>query len=105
MREGVRGADVMRWVLAVAAGVELTLVGLWIVSFVGGGAVGSTHQQWYVELPLLFLLIPAASAAFAALARRISPNVRSGVSLFLLMLLGLNLCAFVVYVGLSGGGV
>ena len=94
----------MRRALAIASGVEAVLIGLWIASFALGGAIGSSHQQWYVLTPLAFLLTPALSAAFAAVGRRATREVADIVSALLLDLLAINLCGFGLYVGLSGGG-
>ena len=94
----------MRATLA-AAGVEIALVALWIASFVQAGDMGTPHQPWYVELPLLFLVFPIGVIAAALKIGRSSDGWRFGAYLVMACLLAANLAAFCLYGAVSGGGV
>jgi NADH:ubiquinone oxidoreductase subunit 3 (subunit A) len=85
------------------AGVEAVLVAAWIGSF--ASAVGTQHQHWYVEIPLVFLVLPAASVIISAWIGKIRKNLRSGIVTVLGLLLFCNFLAFGFYGALSGGGV
>jgi hypothetical protein len=94
----------MRVAIAAAA-FEAVLVLLWIACFVDGGVIGSPHQFWYAEFPLVFLAIPLLVAGVAI-------KIGSGedgwheLAYFVLALLLLgNVIAFLAYATLSGGGV
>lgn len=94
----------MRVTVAIAI-VEAALVSLWITLFIRGGAIGSSHQHWYVEVPLLFLIVPATTTAFAIMIRKSGGEWRSGLYLLFIFLLAANLIAFCAYGVMSGGGV
>jgi uncharacterized membrane protein len=94
----------MRVTLALA-GVEAALAIFWIASFALGGAIGSPHQQWYVEFPTLFLVLPAGSAIIAVRTGNVPDDRRFGVQVVLIGLLVCNLLAFGFYGLMSGGGV
>jgi hypothetical protein len=87
----------------VIAIVEMILVSSWIVSFIDAGP---SHLNWYVGLPIWFLIIPAA-ASIAETTIRAEPGRwrRMAVSLLSTFLLVANLFGFGVYGALSGGGV
>jgi hypothetical protein len=95
----------MRMTVAIAAA-EAILVFLWIASFVHGGAIGSSHQYWYVEIPIVFLVVPfVATTVSVVKTRRMGVEGRTGFNFLLILLLLANLIAFFVYGLLSGGGV
>ena len=94
----------MRVTIAISI-VEAVLVSIWITLFIRGGVIGSSHQHWYVEIPLLFLIIPITSIALAVMVRKVGDSWRSGVYFLLLFLLAANLIAFCGYGVMSGGGV
>ncbi len=100
---GERTAD-MRATLIVA-GLEAALFAFWIGSFVAGGTLGTPHQHWYVEFPLVFLLLPVGALVYAVKTGRSKDDVTLGVYALWILLLGGNLLAFFVYGMFSGGGV
>jgi uncharacterized membrane protein YhaH (DUF805 family) len=94
----------MRVTIAISM-VEAVLVSIWITSFICGGDLGSSHQHWYLEIPLLFLITPVTSIALAVMVRKAGDSSRSGVYFLLPCLLAANLIAFCGYGVMSGGGV
>ena len=92
--------------IAVAiAAVEAAVIVLWIGSFALGGALGTPHQHWYVELPAAFLIAPVGACVLVALTQRASSDWRMAAQVLVFLLLAGNLCGLLVYAAFSGGGV
>jgi len=85
------------------AGLEIALVALWIFAF--RGAVGTTHQHWYVELPSLFMIAPTAAILISQTIRRIAPGGAPVACWVLVLALISNLVGFAFFCLMSGGGI
>ena len=86
------------------AAVEAAFVGLWISTF-ARTAIGTPHQHWYVELPLVFFAAPVGASVATMLTERVLVGLRMGALCLAFLMLAGNLCALLAYVALSGGGV
>jgi hypothetical protein len=95
----------MRIFLIAAAGLEAVLVALWIGSFVVSGVIGTDHQFWYVELPLVFVALPAGLATAVVLMGNRTDGRRDWAFPLGGLALVANLLAFIGYAAMSGGGV
>jgi hypothetical protein len=90
----------------IAAAIEILLVACWVCSFaLDGRTLRSPHQGWYVELPLLFIVLPVVSMVVVALGGRIDLSLRFRVHVLTVSLLAINFFAFLFYLAMSGGGV
>jgi hypothetical protein len=95
----------MLTIIAVA-GIEIILVACWIGAFaLDGGTLGSPHQAWYVEIPLMFIVLPVVAITAVNLARQANADQRFLVHFLFVGSLVLNMFAFLFYIAMSGGGV
>lgn len=92
----------MRMILPVA-GLEIVLVALWVFAF--KNTIGTPHEHWYVELPLLFLIVPTAAILISRSFRRVIRGSMPIASWALFVILISNLVGFAFFCLLSGGGV
>ncbi len=94
----------MRLIL-LAAIIEASIVALWIMSFMLSGSLGTVHQNWYVSVPTIFLILPVLTSYATIRGRAIKGDRRIGFQASLIVLLLLNLGAFGFYGAVSGGGI
>lgn len=92
--------------IIIFAGFDIVIVMLWVIGFAAGGPLSAIHRFWYVELPLLFLVVPVLSLTIelALKGRRIRPGWREFLDWLLVLPLLVNLLGFVGYAFMSGGG-
>jgi hypothetical protein len=92
----------MRIILPVA-GLEIALVALWVFAF--KNTIGTPHQHWYVQLPLLFLIVPTAAVLISRTFHRVIRGSMPIASWALFIILISNLVGFAFFCLMSGGGV
>jgi hypothetical protein len=90
----------------IAAAIEILLVACWVSSFaLNGRTLRSPHQGWYVELPLLFIVLPVVAIIVVALGGRVDLKLRFSAYVLIVSLLAVNFFALLFYLAMSGGGV
>lgn len=92
---------ISRTAMAVAA-IEALLTLLWIGGFASGGSGSSDSFRWYVELPLVFLVVPILVMAGS---RFHLATATSDWGCLTWLLLGINIAVFATYAMMAGGGV
>ncbi len=89
-------------VALIAAGIEAFIVVWWISSGIG---LDPSHPILFSALPFAFLAVPTLTGTAAFRPPHTDREVRTGITVTLFLLLGLNAGAFLVYASMFGGGI